>query len=85
MSPQTNMVNLTKKDLKKLTKCQLIALLMKNEAKNEVKAPQKPIPKPRADVKSSINQFEDTILPPPMQFRDKQRVDSYEDIILHQP
>ena len=73
MLPSTNLANLTKRDLIKLTKGQLIALLMKNESKNEVKAPQKPIPKPRADVKSSINQFEDIILPAPMQFRDKQK------------
>ena len=62
---------MNKKDLKKLTKSQLIKLLIKQEA-------QKPIPpqrtgkwesiKPKPVLQKSIN--EDIILPPPEQFRD---------------
>ena len=83
MLPSTNMANLTKRDLKILTKGQLTALLMKNEFKNEAKTSQKPIPpprvgkwaiqkpiaKPRTNVKGLVNQFEDLILPPLVQFR----------------
>ena len=95
----TNMANLTKRDLKKLTKGQLIALLIKNESKNEAKTSQKPIPtprmgkwaiqkpmpKPRANAGKLVSKFENIILPPPMQYRDKQKVESYGDLIVKPP
>ena len=51
-----------KKDLKKLTKGQLIKLLLKQEAKN-------PITPPGTEKWKSVN--EDIIIPQPEQFRDR--------------
>ena len=55
-------MDMNKKDLKRLSKSQLIKLLLKQEAK-------KPIPPPRTVPRISIN--EDIILQPPKQFRDR--------------
>ena len=78
-------VDMNKKDLKRLSKSQLIKLLLKQEAKkpsnsvNEHEEIIKPIPPPRTgkweSIKSkpvprkSVN--EDIILPPPKQFQDR--------------
>ena len=65
---------MNKRDLKKLTKAQLIKLLLKQQAQ-----------KPRNSVKQMVNEHED-IIQPPEQFRDtynsvKQMVNEHEDII----
>ena len=67
-----------KKDLKKLTKRQLIKLLMNQRKNEEVKSVKKPTQpprsgnwesvKPRSILRKSVN--EDLILSPPEQFRD---------------
>ena len=92
---------MNKRDLKKLTKKQLIKLLLKQQAQkprnsvNEheeiIQLPEqfrdtyKPIPSPRTgkwervkpkpvrrkSVKQMVNEYEDIILPPPKQFRDR--------------
>ena len=65
---------MNKRDLKKLTKAQLIKLLLKQRAQ-----------KPKNSVKQMVNEHED-IIQPPEQFRDtyksvKQMVNEHEDII----
>ena len=65
---------MNKRDLKKLTKAQLIKLLLKQRAQ-----------KPRNSIKQMVNEHED-IIQPPEQFRDtyksvKQMVNEHEDII----
>ena len=65
---------MNERDLKKLTKAQLIKLLLNQQAQ-----------KPRNSVKQMVNEHED-IIQPPEQFRDtyksvKQMVKEYEDII----
>ena len=57
---------MNKRDLKKLTKAQLIKLLLKQQAQ-----------KPSNSIKQLVNEHEGIILPPPEQFRDgyKQRTD----------
>ena len=76
---------MNKKDLKRLSKSQLVKLLLKKEAKkpsnsvNEHEEIIKPIPplrtgklesiKPKPVPRKSVN--EDIILPPPKQFRDR--------------
>ena len=76
---------MNKKDLKRLSKSQLIKLLLKQEAKkssnsvNEHEEMIKPIPPPRTGKWESIKPKpiprksvnEDIILPPPEQFRDR--------------
>ena len=63
-------------DLKKLSKSELIRLVLKLESnvpKQRVKPieQRKPVPKPRKSVKQMVQEYEgNTILPPP-QFRDK--------------
>ena len=51
-------IGMNKRDLKKLTKAQLIKLLLKQQAQ-----------KPRNSVKQMVNEHED-IIQPPEQFRD---------------
>ena len=50
-------------DLQKLTQSQLIALLLENAA-------TQPIPKPRKSVKLMVQDYEDNIILPPLEFRD---------------
>ena len=78
-------MDMNKKDLKRLSKSQLIKLLLKQEAKkpsnsvNEHEETIKPIPPPRTGKWESIKPKpvpqksvnEDIILPPPEQFRDR--------------
>ena len=59
-----------KASLKKLSKSQLIKLLLKNENKKPVPQKRRPIPKPRKSVKQIIKQYEDNIIQPPAEFRD---------------
>ena len=70
-------MDMEKKDLKKLTKGQLIKLLMNQRKNEEVESIKKPTPpprtgkwesiKPKSVLQKSVN--EDIILPPPEKFR----------------
>ena len=73
--------SMNKGDLKNLTKTQLINLILKQN--NEIKVSQqqnaKPIPKPRTtkqvplprkSVKQMVQDYEDNIILPPLEFRD---------------
>ena len=68
---------MNKRDLKKLTKGQLIKLLIKQQAqkpRNSVKHEdiiQPPEPVPCKSVKQMVKEYEDIILPPPKGFRDR--------------
>ena len=68
-----NYVN--KGDLSKLSKSQLINLLLQQNMKlqpkndNDVK-PRRPIPAPRKSVKQMVQEYEDNIILPPPEFRD---------------
>ena len=79
--------NMNKTDLKKLSKSQLIKLLLANnsnsqqeltnvsslqqEATNKRTVKRKPIPAPRKNVKKMIENYEENIIDPPIQFQDK--------------
>ena len=73
-----------KKDLKKLTKSQLINMLLKKDnikqkiesAKIPITPPCKPTPAPRnrKSVKQMVQEYEDNIIPPPPEFRDKEHI-----------
>ena len=63
-------------------KSQLINLLLKQNEKKPVPAPRvkkpvptprvkKPVPAPRKSVREMVNQYEQTIIAPPMEFRDR--------------
>ena len=73
------------RDLKNLTKSQLINLLLKQNAeiklllqqnveqqpKNDDNVkPRRPIPTPRKSVKQMVQDYEDNIIPSPLEFRD---------------
>ena len=62
-------IDMEKKDLKKLTKAQLIKLLLKQQAQKyeDIIQPQEPVP--RKSVKQIVKEYED-IIQPPEQFRD---------------
>ena len=73
-------IDMNKKNLKELTKAQLIRLLLMQQAQKPsnsvnkaIPAPRtkirKPIPKPQKSVKQMVNEYED-IIQPPQQFRD---------------
>ena len=77
----SNAYNMNKKDLKKLSKSELINLLLKQEKKPKiivvddtkpVPKPRRPIPAPRTykSVKDMVQQYEDNIIIPPPEFRD---------------
>ena len=53
--------------LKKLTKSQLIKLLLQQNAELQSR---KPIPAPRKSVKQMVQEYEDNIILPPLEFRD---------------
>ena len=63
--------NMNKGDLKNLTKTQLINLILKQNAK-PIPKPRttKPIPLPRKSVKQMVQDYEENIILPPLEFRD---------------
>ena len=61
----TNYMN--ESSLKKLSKSQLIKLLLQQ---NEELQSRKPIPAPRKSVKQMVKEYEDNIILPPLEFRD---------------
>ena len=69
MSKISNLINMNKSFLEKLSKSELIELLLqKNETINDK---PRPIPTPRKSVKDIVQQYEDNIISPPPEFRDK--------------
>ena len=67
---ESNHINMDKASLKKLSKSQLIKLLMKQDNNTPVIQKRKPIPTPRKSVKEMVKRYEENIILPPMQFRD---------------
>ena len=65
---------MNKSSLEKLSKSQLIKLLLqqnvKLQPKNVKPQPRKPIPTPRKSVKQMVQDYEDNIILPPLEFRD---------------
>ena len=59
--------NMNESSLKKLSKSQLIKLLLEQ---NEELQSRKPIPAPRKSVKQMVQDYEDNIILPPLEFRD---------------
>ena len=74
---------MNKNNLSKLTKNQLIELLIAKQ--KAVPMPRtkkvKPIPYPRKSVKQMVKEYENTIIKPPMQFRDRPIVQPRNNII----
>ena len=81
-----NISNMDKKSLKKLSKSELIKLLLKQENKNpkiitvddtkpvpapRTVKPKRPIPTPRKSVNQMVQDYENNIILPPLEFRDK--------------
>ena len=68
MSEISNLINMNKSFLEKLSKSELIELLLqKNETINDK---PRPIPAPRKSVKDMVQKYEDNIISPPPEFRD---------------
>ena len=65
---KSNHIDMDKKDLEKLSKSELIELLLKQQ--KPVPAQRRPIPTPRKSVKDMVQQYEDNIIQPPSEFRD---------------
>ena len=59
--------NMNESSLKKLSKSQLIKLLLQQNAELQSR---KPIPAPRKSVKQMVQDYEDNIILPPLEFRD---------------
>ena len=77
----SNLIHMDKAGLEKLSKSELINLLLKQEKKPKiivvddtkpVLKPRRPIPAPRTykSVKDMVQQYEDNIIIPPPEFRD---------------
>ena len=74
ISPYSN-TKMIKKDLKKLKKSDLIKLLLEKD-KKPVPTPRTvksktPIPMPRKTVNQMVQEYENIIILPPLEFRDK--------------
>ena len=73
-SEKSNYIDMDKASLKKLSKSELIKLLLKLEKKPvptpRTYKPRRPIPTPRKSVKQMVKQYEDNIILPPQEFRD---------------
>ena len=65
---KSNHIDMDKKDLEKLSKSELIELLLKQQ--KPVPAQRRPIPTPRKSVKNMVQQYEDNIIQPPSEFID---------------
>ena len=59
--------SMNQSSLEKLSKSQLIKLLLQLNAKSQSR---KPIPTPRKSVKQMVYEYEDNIILPPLEFRD---------------
>ena len=75
VSKKSNLINMNNSDLKKLSKSELIKLLLKQNARKPmddkpVPKPRRPVPTPRKSVKDMVKEYEDNIILPPPQFRD---------------
>ena len=68
---ESNHINMDKASLKKLSKSQLIKLLLKQENKKPVQQKRRPIPTPRKSVKEMVKQYEDNIIQPVPALRTK--------------
>ena len=66
---KSNLINMNKSDLKKLSKSKLIKLILKPEI--IVVDDTKPMPLPRKGVNQMVQDYENNIIPPPLEFRDK--------------
>ena len=69
--------SMNKSDLKKLSKSELIKLLLKKD-KKPVPTPRtvkqiRPIPKPRKSVNQMVQDYENNIILPPLEFRDRRK------------
>ena len=75
--------NMNKSNLSKLTKNQLIELLIAKQKPVPMPRTKKvtPIPFPRKSVKQMVKDYENTIIKPPMQFRDRPIVQPRNNII----
>ena len=74
VSKKSNLINMNNSDLEKLSKSELIKLLLKQNAGKPIKIEimdDKPVPKPRKSVKDMVQQYEDNIILPPPVFRDR--------------
>ena len=60
--------NMNKSDLKKLSKSQLIKMLMKQDKNKPSK--KRPIPTPRKSVRQMVHDYENNIIIPPKEFGD---------------
>ena len=75
VSKKSNLINMNNSDLKKLSKSELIKLLLKQNARKPmddkpVPKPRRPVPTPRKSVKDMVKEYEDNIISRPPQFRD---------------
>ena len=75
----SNLIHMDKASLKKLSKSELINLLLKQEKKPKIiivddtkpsPKPRRPVPTPRKSVKDMVQQYEDNIIIPPPEIRD---------------
>ena len=78
---ESNHINMDKASLKKLSKSQLIKLLLKQENKKPVQQKRRPIPTPRKSVKEMVKQYEDNIIQPVPAPRSKKPVPTPRTII----
>ena len=78
MSEISNLIHMDKASLEKLSKSELINLVLKQQKSKIIvedktkpsPKPMRPVPTPRKSVKEMVQQYEDNVISPPPQFRD---------------
>ena len=64
-------INMNESDLAKLSKTDLIKLILSLKADQpRIYKPRPPIPTPRRNVRQMIQDYEENIIAPPLEFRD---------------
>ena len=74
----SNLIHMDKASLEKLSKSELINLILKQQKSKIIvedktkpsPKPMRPVPTPRKSVKAMVQQYEDNVISPPPQFRD---------------
>ena len=69
----TNIINMRKHNLSNLSKDELINLLLKQNTKIQLLKNKldRPTPAKRTNVKQMVQDYEENIIPPPLEFQDR--------------
>ena len=81
LSEKSKHIAMKEKDLKDMSRKELITLIVKLNKKSKPRTVKtvRLIPTPRKSVKQMVQEYEDSIIPPPSQFRDDYKPVHYQE------